>query len=112
MYPRRNRSEQRDNNQKPDNDLSLDIEAENLQNGAGNEAALLANIVAGVSNERNIAAMGDDPMAHYSDNDLNRLDAGNAHERLHADKDGLSHYYDDDLNRLSSSKSSKKGMGN
>ncbi len=39
MYPRRNRSAQRGNNRQPDKDLSADIEAENIQNEAGNEGA-------------------------------------------------------------------------
>ena len=110
MYPRRNRSAQRGNNRQPDKDLSLDIEAENIQNEAGNEASLVANIVAGVSNEANIAAQSNDPMAHYSGNDLNRVDDGNDLNRHHANKNGLSHYYEDDLNRLDSRKTSKKGM--
>ena len=110
MYPRRNRSAQRGNNRQPDKDLSLDIEAENIQNEAGNEASLVANIVAGVSNEANIAAQSNDPMAHYSANDLNRVDDGNDLNRYHANKNGLSHYYEDDLNRLDSRKISKKGM--
>ena len=83
MYPRRNRSAQRGNKEQPDKDLAPDIEAENIQNEAGNEASLLANIVAGVSNEANIAALSDDPMAHYSGNDLNRLDEGNDLSRHH-----------------------------
>ena len=108
MYPRRNRSAQRNNNQQPDRDLSLDIEAENIQNEAGNDGALITNIVAGVSNEANIAALGDDSMAYYSNNDLNRLDAGKDHNRRHENKDVLSHYFEDDLNRLDPPKASKK----
>ena len=109
MYPRRNRSAQRGNDRQPDKDLAPDIEAENIQNEAGNEASLLANIVAGVSNEANIAALSDDPMAHYSGNDLNRLDEGNDLPRHHANENGLSHYYEDDLNQLDSRKTSKRG---
>lgn len=75
MYPRRNRSAQRGNNRQPDKDLSADIEAENIMNGSSNEGALIANIVAGVSNEANIAALGDDTMAHYYEDDLNRQDS-------------------------------------
>ena len=75
MYPRRNRSAQRGNKQQPDRDLSADIEAENIQNEVGNEGALIANIVAGVSNEANIEALGDDSMAHYYEDDLNRRDS-------------------------------------
>lgn len=108
MYPRRNRSAQRGNNQQPDKDLSPDVEAENIQNESGNEGALIANIVAGVSNEANIAALSDDPMAHYSGNDLNRLDAGENPKRPQANQDILSHYYEDDLNRLDSAKAPKK----
>ena len=109
MYPRRNRSAQRGNNQQPDKDLSDDIEAENIMNESGNEGALIANIVAGVSNEANIAALGGDPMSHYSGNDLNRLDSGKKTKRPQANKGDLSHYYEDDLNRLDSRKTSKKG---
>ena len=108
MYPRRNRSVQRGNNQQPDKDLTDDIEAENIMNESGNEGALIANIVVGVSNEANIAALGGDPMSHYSGNDLNRLDSGKKTKRPQAKKGGLSHYYEDDLNRLDSQKSSKK----
>lgn len=108
MYPRRNRGAQRGNNQQPEKDLSADIEAENIMNESGNEGALIANIVAGVSNEANITALNDDTMAHYSDNDLNRLDSGKKSKRPQASKGGLSHYYEDDLNRLDAAKPSKK----
>ena len=104
MFPRRNQSAQRGNNQQTDNDLIQDTEAEDIQNGTGNEAALIGNIIASASNEANNDASDDDSLSHYSGNDLNRLD------HPHADKGGLSHYYEDDLNRLDSSNIIKKGM--
>lgn len=102
MYPRGNRSAQKGNGQQPDKDLSADLEADELQNGADNEISLLGNIIAGASNEANNKELDDDSMAHYSNNDLNRLDSPK--------ETGLSHYLEDDLNRLDSKKNSKKGM--
>ena len=104
MYPRRNRSARNNNDQQPEQDLSGEIEAEDIQGGAGNEAALLGNIIAGAVS----GADDDDPMPHYSNNDLNRLDGGRDNARPHAHKKGLEHYYEDDLNRLDAPKAKGK----
>ena len=105
MYRRQNtQPKQNTNGRNAGNEVRKEQEAEEALINIGNEAANGMNIPLNpASNEANNAnAALDESLAHYADNDLNKMTLGDIPSEIA--KDGLENYYDNDLNRKTTKK--------
>lgn len=105
MYRRQNtQPKQNTNGRNAGNEVRKEQEAEEALINIGNEAANGMNIPLNpASNEANNAnAALDESLAHYADNDLNKMTLGDIPSKIA--KDGLENYYDNDLNRKTTKK--------
>ena len=105
MYRRQNtQPKQNTNGRNAGNEVRKEQEAEEALINIGNEAANGMNIPLNLaSNEANNAnAALDESLAHYADNDLNKMTLGDIPSEIA--KDGLENYYDNDLNRKTTKK--------
>ena len=100
MYRRQNTQANRiANGRNAGNEVRKEQEAEEALINIGNEAANGMNIPLnpGSNEENNANGALDEALAHYAENDLNKMTLGDIPSEIA--KDGLENYYENDLNR-------------